>query len=366
MHFDFRHLGRAGEQIIGKRGGQRLCACVVAHPFVQRVADAVDRTADQLAFDDHRIDQAAAIVDDDVAQNAHAAGFSVDLHLDRMAPHAVGQRIRQERLQAFQSRLEVPRHRIAGHAGNRFGDLTQRHAAARSADNFDAAVTQFEVLDSGFEEMRGNAEHLLAHGDRRHMHGGAGGHGLPAGKAALPVRNDGGVAGHHRHGIGRNDELLGTYLCKRSLDALPHRHGTRIDRDAARAANPHDAGLERSAPRPLHAIADADTEIAIVFARAALALGKSSVVDGLERHVEAARKIAAVERHRRTGAGFQRRDIGHLLHRHEIAPPHLGAIEPEHMCNSIEHALHGERGFRIAGAPHRHGRDFVGLDHEHA
>ena len=165
--------------------------------------------------------------------------------------------------------------------------------------------------------------------------------------------------------VGRDVELLGADLRERGLDSLPHRHGAGVDRDAAGAADPHDAGFERAAAGALHAVAEPDAEIAAFGARARLARGEAGIVDGLERHALTAEKVAAVEGDRRAGAGLERRDIGHLLRRHEIAAPHLRAVEAELVRDAVEQALHRECAFRIAGAAHRHGGDLVGLGHAH-
>ena len=147
------------------------------------------------------------------------------------------------------------------------------------------------------------------------------------------------------------------------LIPFAHRHGAGVDGDAARAADPHDARFERAAAGPLHAIADTDAEVAAVGARAALALGEAGIVDGFEGDALVGRKVAAVECDRRAGAGLQRRDIGHLLRRHQIAAADFGAVESELVGDAVEQALHGKGALGIAGAAHRHGGDLVGLDH---
>ena len=269
LHLDPRHVGRARQQIVGKGGGDGLRLFVVAHPFEQRVADRVRDAADELALDDHRIDDAAAVVDHDIAQDAHAAGLDVDLDLDGMAANAIGERGRHEALHAFEPRLEIARHGIAGHARHRFGDFAQREPAAGRAGDLDAPVAHLQIARARLQQMSRDRQRLLAHGDRRHVHRGAGGDGLPAGEAALAVGDDRGVAGDDRDIVRRHAELLGADLRQRGLDALPHRHRAGVDRDAAGAADPHDAGFERAAAGPLHAVADPDAEIAAVGARAA-------------------------------------------------------------------------------------------------
>ena len=197
------------------------------------------------------------------------------------------------------------------------------------------------------------------------MDRGAGRHGLTAGEAALTVGDDRGVAGHHRDAVGRNVELLGADLRERGLDSLPHGHRAGVDGNPAGTADPHDPGFERAAACPFDAVAEPDAEIAAFGARATLARGKAGIVDRLQRHALTAGKVAAVEGDRRSGAGLERRDIGHLFRRHEIAAPNFGAIEAKLVRDAVEQALHRECTFRIAGAAHRHGGDLVGLGHAH-
>src|SRR4029077_11993548 len=123
----------------------------------------------------------------DVTQDAYATGFHIDVNLDRVTAHAIGERTRQEVLQALKPGLEFSRHGVAGHAGDGFGNFAEREAAARGADDLDATIPQVEVLDTRLHEMRGNPEHFLAHGERRKVHGGPGGDGLSAGGSARPA-----------------------------------------------------------------------------------------------------------------------------------------------------------------------------------
>src|SRR6516225_2283256 len=182
------------------------------------------------------------------------------------------------------------------------------------------------------------------------MHRRARSHGLPAGEAALAMGNDGGIAGNDTDLVRRDAELLGADLRQRGLDALAHGHRPGVDGDAAGAADAHDARLERAAAGALDAVADADAEIAAALARATLALGKAGVIDRLERGALVAGKVAAVEGDRRAGARLERKHVGHLVRRHEIAAADLGAIETKLVGDAVEQALHGEGAFRIAGA----------------
>src|SRR5579872_5484362 len=210
--------------------------------------------------------------------------------------------------------------------------------------------------------MRGHLEHLFADCDSREMHRRTGRHRLPAGEAALPVRNDRGVARNDGDIIGTYGELFGTDLRQGRANALPHRHGACVNRDAPGPPDADDSGFEWSTSGALYAAAQADAEVTALLARAALALGKTGIIDRLGRHLDAAWKITAVVGHRRPGACLQRRDVGHLLRGHNIAPPYLDAIELEFARDGIEQPFHRECGFGITRATHRHGGDLVGFD----
>ena len=213
--------------------------------------------------------------------------------------------------------------------------------------------------------MGGDLERLVADRDGREVDRGAGGHGLAAGEAALTVGNDRGIAGGDRDAVRRDVELLGADLRERGLDPLSHGHRAGVDGNAPGAADPHDAGFERAAAGSFHAIAEPDAEIATFGARVSLARGKAGIIDGVERHALTAEKVAAVESHRRAGPGLERRDIGHLFRRHEIAASNFRAIEAEFVRDAVKQALHRKCAFRVAGAAHRHGGDLVGLGHAH-
>ena len=256
-------------------------------------------------------------------------------------------------------------HGIAGHTGYRFGDLTQRKAAARRAGNLDPAVAHFEIGHAYLQQVGCDLERLLPHLHGGEMHRGTRGRGLPAGEAALAMGNDSGIAGNHADVARRDAELLGADLREGGLDALAHRHRAGVDGNATGSPDAHDAGFEWAAARALDAVADADPEIAAAPPRAPLALGKSGIVDRLERGALVARKVAAIERDRRAGARLERKHIGHLFRRHEIAAADFGAVEVKLVGNAVEQPFHGEGAFRIARAAHRHGGDLVGLGDAH-
>ena len=56
-----RHLVEAGQQVVGERRAERLAVGAVWHRLVERGADALCDADDDLAVDDHRVVQPAAV-----------------------------------------------------------------------------------------------------------------------------------------------------------------------------------------------------------------------------------------------------------------------------------------------------------------
>ena len=88
-----------------------------------------------------------------------------------------------------------------------------------------------------------------------------------------------------------------------------------------------------------------------------VALGEAVVVGNLQQPRKHLREISAVV------GRSDRRLVGHGLDRHEIAPPDLGAVDPEHARRLVGEPLQHVAGFRPAGAAIGVGRHRVG---EHA
>jgi hypothetical protein len=84
------HLGGARQQIVRERGGERLALRVERHFLVERGADALRRAAVNLAVDDHRVHERAAVLDDHVIEDLDLAGLGVDCDARRVARVAEG------------------------------------------------------------------------------------------------------------------------------------------------------------------------------------------------------------------------------------------------------------------------------------
>ena len=87
---------------------------------------------------------------------------------------------------------------------------------------------------------------------------------------------------------------------------------------------------------PFDAVAETDAEVAPLRPRAGLPFGKAGVVDGVHRKLLTTGKVTTVERDRRARARLQRRGVGHLVRRHQIAAPDFGAVERKFVGDRVE------------------------------
>ena len=79
MDVDRRHLARRRHDVVGECRGEDVAGVVVDDLFQQRIAEPLRDAAVNLAVDDHRVDQAAGILGDEVGLDRHPSGFDVDL-----------------------------------------------------------------------------------------------------------------------------------------------------------------------------------------------------------------------------------------------------------------------------------------------
>ena len=75
--FDARDGVGGGEEVVHEGGVEELTVFVEAELFVEGVADALGDAALDLPFEDHGVDDDAAVVDDDVALDFDEHGFGI-------------------------------------------------------------------------------------------------------------------------------------------------------------------------------------------------------------------------------------------------------------------------------------------------
>ena len=84
-----RNRGRRGQKIVGQSGRLRLTVGIEHHVLEQRITEAVRNAAEDLPFDDHWVYHSAAVMNNDVARDAHFASLRIDIDLGNMGSVAV-------------------------------------------------------------------------------------------------------------------------------------------------------------------------------------------------------------------------------------------------------------------------------------
>src|SRR6185437_16640233 len=102
-----RQVVRVRHRVIHERTCDQLAVLVVNDAFEQRLADALRDAAMHLAFDDHRIDHGAEVVDSGPVHDLRLAGVAVDFHLTDVAAGGEGEIGRIVERGFFQPRLEL-------------------------------------------------------------------------------------------------------------------------------------------------------------------------------------------------------------------------------------------------------------------
>ncbi len=247
---------------------------VIAHEFVERVADAMDDAAMDLALDDHRIDHAAGIVQRHIALQRDMAEFGLDLDLERHGRHWHRRSASVSPLHAsLRARAPARREGVAGCAAqhpreSRRGRCCGCRRLTRTWPSLELELVLRHLAGWTLAALRWPFRRpILRRGGPR----GARGDELATGEAAEPERR---AARYRRRSpstsLGRSTaSSLGTDLGERGGEALPHRGGAGEDADLAVLADAHHAALERPAAGALHRIGDADADIAALAERRA-------------------------------------------------------------------------------------------------
>ena len=120
-------------------------------------------SAAYLALDDHRIDQDPGVLQGDVIDQLHPAGFGIDLDLGDMASIGIGQRIGAPVHIGIEARRDVRREAIAGRAFEDARKLAQFDRKLRGTDHAYLATDQLEVMLGRFQHVAGELFGLLGH-----------------------------------------------------------------------------------------------------------------------------------------------------------------------------------------------------------
>ena len=199
-HVEDGQVGGRRHEIVHEVVGQRIAEFVVADVLVQRLRDTLRDAPVLLAFDDDRVDDAAAVVDRDEAHEIDRAGFGVDF--DHRGVHAVGKRRavlvdvgagaemtrRYERRDVRWQRARVRWRRVRPRTTRRCGSACRRRRAGH------LAVTTMSrgSASSRWAAIAPRLNEHFATGDRQRA----------AGQLQRP-RRAGAVTSRHERGVGR-------------------------------------------------------------------------------------------------------------------------------------------------------------------
>jgi hypothetical protein len=111
---EVRQVVGPGHAVVHEGAGDQLAVLVVDGVLEQRLADALDDAAMDLALDQHRVQDEAEIVDDGVVDDGHHAGVGVDLDLGDVAAVGEGPGIELDGGRGIEARPRSPRRRGHG------------------------------------------------------------------------------------------------------------------------------------------------------------------------------------------------------------------------------------------------------------
>ena len=365
MHdLDARHFGGQGQQIFAVIGGLRLAVLVIDHPLEQRIADAMDHAAPDLAIDQHRVDQRAAIMGNDIAQDLDRAGF--DIHLDLAQIGAIGESglARLVKGGGRQARRNACGQRLPEIAVQHQGQLAERDLTIGSG-HFDKAAFEHQIGLLRFQHLRGHLDRLGAGFHRRHMHRGATRHRHAAGNRADAERKQRGITRFHRDVLRGDAELVGGNLGKHGFVALPLCRGPCQQQHLAIGLNADGGPLVRGQTGIFDIRSDAHADIA--------AFGARFVLTGLEigpefgdRQIKTLHIITRVIGHRRAVTRFHTGFIGKLVELNEGTATDILARHPQFPRHPIGQTFEHETGIGTPRPAHRRIGHYIGVDHINA
>ena len=177
MTCDRGHVARRRQRVIHQRAAQQLPGGIVGDRFAEDAAQPLRGAAHDLSLDQHRVDDDAAIMGDDVFLDRDTAGLAIDLDDRGMDGIAPGDGRRLPVIGFLEPGRDPRRAAVVPARARRLRQPGEADRRAGYADDADAAIAQFEVGGSAFEDIGGDREDLLAqplagvvdrrrHGDR--------------------------------------------------------------------------------------------------------------------------------------------------------------------------------------------------------
>ena len=343
-----RRLERGGHEVVGEVGVQVVALGVVLDLLDERHREAFGQPAVDLPFDDHRVDDDAAIVDGDEAAHLRLARLAIDVHDRHVRAVRVGHVRRVVVVGRFEPRLVLRHVRVGGKR-----HFLHRHRLGRHALHLELVVGPLDVGLADLEQMRGNLARLLADAARGHHDGGAGDRRAAARVGAEAVGRRVGVAFLDHDVLRIEPQLLGDDLRPGRFVPLALRLGARAH-DAGAGRMDADLGavehldaedvevLRRPGAHHFGERREADAHQLAARALLRLLLQQRRVADLLERDVERLVIVAAVV------GEPQRRRIRELILPDEVLLAQLHGIHAQLVGQDVHAALDRVARFRDA------------------
>nr|WP_246788795.1 hypothetical protein [Bradyrhizobium sp. CIR48] len=367
---DVGHLHRHRHEIIGERAVHELTGVAVTAFLEQCRAQPLHDAAAELFVHEHRIDDAATILDDEMLQELNEA--SLDIHLQRAALDAVGESeriaLRREVMAHGELRLRARRQRIGAEIGDAcdFGD---RQARVPRACIDDLAIEDIERRWLLLQNERGNLQDVALERARGLQRGLAADAGAAAGPGRAAMRRHLGISGDDLDTLLREAQLIGHDLADDRLGALPllgdrdqaaHLARGRQAQDRAvlrRDARTADAIERRAGIGDLDEGRDADAAIDAALAQVGL-LGTKCVI---AHHFVQALQAGLMRQRLEAVAGRRGLRIG--IVGDDVLRPDGKGIETELACCHVDETLGHRAGDGMADGAVLAGLHLVLEDH---
>jgi len=194
VQLDLRQPYRRRQEILAVVHRQRLGVAIVDHLLEQHGAERLDQCARHLPVDDARIDDAAAIVDHDVAQHLDAASVDVDLDFAGVRAVVVRHRLGHVIAGGFEARRRALGQRKTRRRLQRARDLAIGQRARGIAAVREHAGLDLDILRRAVKNRGGRRDRLVADLGRRLVDSRPADRGLAAGERAQPERRGSRIA----------------------------------------------------------------------------------------------------------------------------------------------------------------------------